>query len=411
MNFGDFLMYIVSYFGLFTAFFFFLTFFENRKLLNNPLPKTFPKVTIAVPAYNEEKTLAKTVESLLKLDYPKDKLEIIIIDDGSTDGTYNIAKTFRNKGVKVFTKKNEGKGKTLNFALKHSTGLFFGALDADSFVDSDALKKIIGHFNDKEIMAVTPSLKVYKPQTILQKIQYMEYLIGIFLRKTFAFLGSIHVTPGPFTIYRKYFFQKYGGYDEHNLTEDIEIALRIKKNKFEIENSADACVYTVSPITFRALLKQRLRWYLGFIENVYHYRTLFSKKHGNLGLFILPASILSIFLIIIVLFHTTYRLFRNIIQTYLNYTAINFDIWNLFDFKFDFFYINLSPLFFISIITISCAILIIYMAKRISKEKKKIKVYYLLYFFFYWILFGFWWLIAGIYKLTGKRVVWGQKTL
>ena len=121
-----------------------------------------------------EKTIAKTVKSLLNLDYPKDKLELMVIDDGSTDKTYEKARQFAKAGVKVFTKKNAGKAAALNFALKKSTGDFFGALDADSFVNSNALKKMIGHFKDPKIMAVTPSLKVYNPKTILQKIQYIE---------------------------------------------------------------------------------------------------------------------------------------------------------------------------------------------------------------------------------------------
>lgn len=404
------LIYIMTFFGIYTTIFFLYTLFEFRHELKNPKTKKIPKVTICVPAYNEEKTLSKTVQSLLDLDYPKDKLEIIIVDDGSKDKTYEIAKKFEKYGVKVFTKQNEGKGPTLNFALKHSTGELFGALDADSFVNSDALKKMIGYFENENVMAVTPSIKVYKPKNILQKIQYIEYLFGVFLRKIFAFLGSIHVTPGPFTIYRKYFFKKYGGYDEKNPTEDIEIALRIQSKHYEIDNSVDANVYTVAPKTFRGLLKQRIRWYLGFINNVINYKKLFGKEHGNLGMFILPAAFISVVFAIIMLTYTGHLFFSRVITDFINYKAIGFDFLTLLNLNFDFFFVNTGLLTILSLISIVMVILILIIAKKISEEKTAIKFYYPFYFFFYWILFGFWWVIAGIYKLFGKKIIWGQRS-
>lgn len=411
MPFGSILFYIVSYFSLFTAIFFFLTLLENRNKVENPDSKRLPSVTVAVPAYNEEKTLAKTVNSLLNLDYPKEKLDIIIVDDGSTDRTYEIAKSFKENNVRIFKKKKQGKAAALNFALKHCRTEFFGALDADSFVNRDALKKMVGYFEDKKVIAVTPSLKIYNPKTILQKIQRIEYLIGIFLRKVFAFMGSIHVTPGPFTIYRKSFFQKYGGYDDFNLTEDIEVALRIQSNRFEIENSVDAEVYTVGPSDFKSLLKQRTRWYTGFTENVFNYKHLFSPKYGNLGLFILPASFISVGLVVITLIYTLIKLIYDSIQNLINYNAINFELSQLFKFDFDLFYINFGSLMFLSTLTLLFGIVIIYLAKKMSKDNVPIKFHYIFYLIVYWFLFGFWWIIAGIYKLFNKRIEWGQRAL
>ena len=411
MDFGSLLLYVVSYFSLFTAIFFFLTLLENRNKLGNPKCSRFLSVTVAVPAYNEEKTLAKTVSSLLSLDYPKDKLDIIVIDDGSTDNTYNIARDIKAENLRVFTKKKEGKAAALNFALKKCKTELFGALDADSFVVSDALKNMMGYFEDERIVAVTPSLKIYKPKTALQKIQRIEYLMGIFLRKIFAFLGSIHVTPGPFTIYRKSFFDKYGGYDDKNMTEDIEVALRIQSNKMVIENSADAIVYTIGPKTFRALLKQRTRWYLGFMENVINYKHLFSYKYGNLGLFILPASFISVALVVITLIYTIFKTVSDSIQNLINYNAINFELSQLLKFDFDLFYINVGSLMYLSALTLLFGVLMIYFAKKISKENIPIRLHYVFYLIIYWFLFGFWWIVASIYKLLGKRIEWGQRTL
>jgi cellulose synthase/poly-beta-1,6-N-acetylglucosamine synthase-like glycosyltransferase len=410
MDFGTMLIWVVAYFGLFTATFFLLTLFENLTRLKNPTPpQRLPSVTVVVPAYNEELTIEKTVRSLLSLDYPRKLLKIIVIDDGSTDRTFEIARRFEAQGVEVFTKKNAGKAAALNFAIRKSDTELFGALDADSFVQPDALRKMVGYFKDCKVMAVTPSLKVYQPISTLQKIQYIEYLIGIFLRKVFAWLDSIHVTPGPFTIYRKKFFDKHGGYDENNLTEDIEVALRIQEHHYRIENSADATVYTVSPSRFGPLLKQRMRWYIGFTENVARYRKIFSRKYGDLGMFILPASFISVSLVIVTMFYTIFRIVESTIKKYNNWKAVNYEFWKLRWWNTDLFYINIDALLIFSLIALILGISIIYIAKRMSHEQTRIKTFYVFYLMVYWMLFGFWWLASGAFSVLGKKVSWGQK--
>ncbi len=412
MEFGDLLVYSVAFFGLFTSIFFLLTLLENRNLIHIRRPKSLPLVTIIVPAFNEAKSIEMTLASLLHLRYPKGKLKIIVVDDGSTDETYQIAKNFENSICQVYRRKNGGKASALNFGLRKCATELVGALDADSVVDKDALMKIVGYFClNPRIMAVTPSMKVYKPSNVLQKIQRIEYLIGIFLRKVFALLGSIHVTPGPFTIYRRSFFQKYGGYDEHNLTEDIEVALRIQKHKYYIENSVDAEVFTITPNNFSILYKQRLRWYVGFCENVWKYRELFNRKYGNLGLFILPASFLSVLLVIISLFYFAYRLIANAIRIFINYYSIGFDIKPLLDLRFDAYYINANSIILLSLLTLFVGFLIIYFAKYVAMEKTNLKSNYFFYLFLYWILFGFWWTAALLYKATGRKIKWGNKHL
>jgi len=406
MDFGVFLIYVGSYFGLFTAIFFLITLLENKNEKKYRLPKELPKVSIIIPAYNEEETISKTIESLLNLNYPKKKLEIIVVNDGSKDKTLEVAKRYEEKGVRVYSKKNGGKGKALNFGLKKASGTLVGCLDADSFVEKTSLKKIIPYFSNKNVMAVTPALKVSKPENFFQKIQMMEYLIGVFLRKIFSFLNSIHVTPGPFTIYRKEFFDTYGGYSENNLTEDIEVALRIQKNNYVIENSTEANVYTNAPNTFKGLYRQRIRWYTGFLENVYDYRELFSRSYGNLGLFILPIAFISILLIMVSMIYFSYKFVYNSVQNYLNLQAIDFDFFRLFNFNLNNFYINLSAVIILSIVTFIIGLIILLMAKKMANEKTRLSISYALYLFFYWFLFGFWWFMAIFYKLIRKKVSW-----
>lgn len=416
MNFGEILIYITTFFGLFTAIYFLYTIIEVRKNLRKGEINTYPPVTICVPCYNEQNTIVKTLRSLSHLDYDKKQLEIFVVDDGSKDQTYKRAVDFAKKhpriNIKIHKKENGGKYTALNYALKHCKGEFFGALDADSFVHPKAMRRILKFFENKpEVQAVTPSMKVYNPKGFLQRIQAIEYLIGIFLRKVFAEIGSIHVTPGPLSMYRVSFFKKHGIYHEAHHTEDIEMALRIQRNGGVIENAIDAYVYTVAPNNFKVLYTQRLRWYYGFIKNVMDYKDLFGRRHGNLGLFILPASFISVFLVIIFFFYFLYQQIDLWITRYLNLLAIHFDFAKLNWFKWDWFFINTSTGAVLGIIALITGILMIIVAKKMAKEKKPIALSYILFMATYWILFAFWWLISIITALTKKnRKSWGHKT-
>ena len=169
---------------------------------------SYPSVTIVVPCWNEEGTVAKTVHSLLDLDYPQDKVKIFLINDGSTDDTKNVIDKFAEiPNIKVFHKENGGKFTALNLGLEKSETDFFGCLDADSFVDPEALVRIMSYFEkDSLTMAVAPAVVVHNPRSIVQFAQQTDYSMGLFFKKMLGFLGAINVTPGPFTIFRKKVF-------------------------------------------------------------------------------------------------------------------------------------------------------------------------------------------------------------
>jgi len=415
ISFGDSLIYVTTFFGLFTSIYFLMTLFEARNRLKFGECVDCPSVSVCIPCFNEESTVEKTLRSLCKLDYDPRKLEIIVVDDGSSDKTYlkalNFAKRNKDHNIRVFKKSNGGKHTAVNYALERSHGEFFGVLDADSFVDKHALKRMMKLFEDKNVMAVTPSMLVHNPKNILQRVQYIEYLMGVFLRKVFAQLGSQHVTPGPFSFFRKTFFEKHGNYHEAHLTEDIEMALRIQKYGGVIENALDAFVFTSGLRSFNSLYKQRLRWYYGFIRNLVDYKELFSRKHGNLGVLVLPASFTSVVLVIIFLFYSLFNILKNLVNKLMNLYAVNFDIFQLRWFDFDGFFVNTNSLAVLGFISLALVIIIIVIAKRLSQEKKSISFSYVLFMLTYWILFGFWWL-ASIFAVFFRRgkVKWGHKS-
>lgn len=414
LPFGELLIYIATFFGLYTTIYFLLTVFETPDRIKYGESTWYPVVSVCIPCFNEENTVEKTLRSLTHLDYKRDKLEIIVVDDGSTDKTFTIAKQFadahRNFDIKVLYKKNGGKHTALNLAIEKSRGEFFGALDADSFVDRYALRRIVRFFEDKAVSAVTPSMKIYKPSGFLQRIQAIEYLIGIFLRKAFAELGSINVTPGPFSMYRKSMFDKLGTYHSAHNTEDIEMALRIQRHHGIIENASDAFVYTIGPKKFKMLYNQRVRWYYGFLRNIFDYKDLFSKRHGNLGLFILPSSLFSVLLLISLLTYQLILLINNWIQRYLNLKAVNFNLGEMQWFNFELFFINTDATVILGIFTFLLAISIIYIAKEISDERNPLVLSYVFFLAGYWLLYAFWWIVAISKVIRNKEVTWGHKS-
>ncbi|MFC1691132.1 glycosyltransferase [Nanoarchaeota archaeon] len=390
---------------------FLLSFFENKNNLRNPKPKILPSVSVIIPAFNEEKSIAKTIRSLLNLDYPKDKLNIIVVDDGSIDNTLKIAKSFENKGVRVFHKENGGKGSALNFGLTKIKTEFVASMDADSFVTRSALKRMIGYFHKKEVMAVAPSIKIWKPTNFLGKVQLIEFLSATFIRKIFSILGGVPIVPGPFSIFRKEFFDKYGGYDTSTLTEDIEISLRIESKKFLIENALDANVYTTAVTTFKQMFHQRLRWFRGFIDNIYRYRFLLSPKYGNMGVFILPVSIISVSLGVIAFIYSVIMLIINSIQNLYNLYLIGFDISTWFEFEFDAFFLNTTATGLLPLVLIIISITMIYLAKKHSKEPQPVKLPYVFFIMTYWFISAICWISAAACKIRGKSVTWGKRAL
>jgi cellulose synthase/poly-beta-1,6-N-acetylglucosamine synthase-like glycosyltransferase len=278
------------------AVFWLLTLFQHRKILDkDPAPKRFPPLSIIVPAYNEEDSIASCVDSLLRLDYPA-KISVIVVNDGSTDKTHDIAAKYAKKGlITLVDKPNGGKASAMNAGLKHVKTDYVLCMDADSIVSPNALHYMMGYFDDAKVGAVTAALKVTPPKNRLQEIQWIEYLVNVLQRKLFAVIDILYVTPGPFSVYRAKALRDIGGFDEHNLTEDMEVALHLQEAGWRLENSMQADVFTETPMTMYGLFSQRVRWYRGLIQNLRKYRhMILSRKHGLLGLFLLPATILLI---------------------------------------------------------------------------------------------------------------------
>jgi len=397
--------------SLFFEVFLLLTFLENRSTMNKKggaTPADFPSATIVVPCFNEEESVFGTVESLLALDYPKDKLKIMIIDDGSTDNSWDLIQKYKNHpNIEIFRKENGGKHTALNFAITKSTSDIIGCLDADSFVNPDALKNLVAYFSDKETMAVTPAIKIHAPNNILRKIQKVEYDWGIFLRKMLSLLDALYVTPGPFSFFRKEVFVNLGPYRKAHNTEDMEMAMRMQTHGYKIKNCHTAFVYTIAPNKFSKLFTQRTRWTYGFLKNIIDYRDLFfNKKQGNLGFFVLPVMIISTI--------STLWLAGSFVldvgiktKTWIqNLQAINFDLSSLKHINIELFYINTNVITLVTILILIITIILILIGRKLSEGNIK-PSRDLLYFFFIYPFMAPLWLAKSVYGvLASKDTVW-----
>ena len=267
------------------------------------------------------------------------------------------------------------------------------------------------YFKNPEVVSVTPAMVTRETKTIVQRVQSVEYLTGLFLRKTFAALNAIHITPGAFSAYRKSFFEKHGGYDEDNITEDLEIALRIQYHKYKIENAPEAPAYTIPPADFNSLLKQRRRWYTGLIKNTWNYKKLFGKEYGDMGIFVLPISWIGIFFAVFLTIYYTVKITSDLVNETLFYNSINFDIFNQIDFNAYlleriFFQISTNTaIWFILIFLIMIFFYLRYATKKIGKTES-LYLNVLLFMALFAVLFGIWWVVSIIYVVFNRKVSW-----
>ncbi len=273
--------------SLFLSLMFFVLYVDNKKnLFKIPKMKKFPSLSIIIPAYNEEKNIADTIKKVKEMVYPK-KFEIIVINDGSTDNTSKIAKKF--KGVKVVDKTNGGKSSAINLGIKYARGEIVAVVDADSYPGKKSLINAVPFFKEKNVAAVTTSIFVKSPKNIIERMQRIEYIMIVWARKLLEAIESVYATPGVLSLYRKSALKKVGGFDEKNLTEDIEIAWRLIYNGYKIKMSLNSENETKVPNNMRDWWKQRLRWNVGGLQTCVKYLHTFMKKdYRSLGRFILP---------------------------------------------------------------------------------------------------------------------------
>ena len=258
-----------------------------------------PKVSVIVPGYNEELNAVRTIENLLKRDYQN--LEILFVDDGSKDNTYEVVKAAYgdHPKVRVLTKPNGGKASALNFAIGQTTSEILVCVDADTILLPDAISKMIPYFTDENVGAVAGNVRVGNPVNLLTNWQKIEYTTSQnFDRNAFDYVNAILVVPGAIGAFRKTAMDEIGGFSTDTLAEDCDLTVRILRAGYIVRTCNEAISLTEAPETMGMFLKQRFRWSFGMMQSFWKHRDLlFNNKMPNMGWVLLPNLLIFGFII------------------------------------------------------------------------------------------------------------------
>lgn len=252
-------------------------------------PPCADKISVIVPAYNEEKSIGSSIESLLGQDYGN--YEVVVVDDGSKDGTYEIAKRLEGPKVRVIRQANKGKSEALNAGIRSSSGTLVLTVDADTRLNPGALTAIARRFAEEpDLGALSGNVKVDRPRGLLQRLQEVEYTTGIGLtRKGQSMLATVMIVPGPIAAFRKEAVEKADYFSSNTFAEDFDITLAILKQHYRVEYEDRAIAYTIAPRGVEDLLKQRRRWYRGMMQVLAkHEDMFFRRRYGVAGMYGVP---------------------------------------------------------------------------------------------------------------------------
>lgn len=406
----------ISYPFLFAALYFevflLLTFLSAPARRNRERAPSLSRPTVAliIPCWNEEDTIRGSIESLLALDYPSDKLSIVVVNDGSTDNSGREIDAFKDHPrVTVIHQENGGKHAALNTGIAGTTADIVGCMDADSFVEPSALKETVGYFDDPKVAAVTVAMSVHKPYTLIEAMQQAEYVLGIALRHILATINGIYVTPGPFSLYRRSVVVELGGFRRGHNAEDMEMALRLQRHGYWIENAVRARVYAQSPKTVRSLVKQRTRWTTGFLRNVLgEYRDMVGNpKFGAIGLLVLPLGFLANAGGIVLVGVLIYRFIADLVQAWSNVYGLPLQYLLTPRFTLDLFYFPVTLVVLVGGIAAIGSVLFVLVGRHISNTPStRLGAGLVGWIFLYGFIAPFW-LIRSAYDVaTGTKRPW-----
>lgn len=321
MNIIIFIFFFYIFIGLYMTSLLFFIYIRNRKnIFDYPRAKT-EGVSIVIPCYNASKEIGETLDSLFKLNYPKELLEIIVVDDKSTDNSIEIVEKYSKKYSNIKLIKSEvnsgGAAIPRNIGIKSAKYDYVAVMDDDSMPEPDILLKMLGFLqNDSKVAAVTSAVMAKSPNTFMSKLQAIEYAVIAWNRKLLDLVDSVYVTPGPFALYKKKILLEVGLFDPKNMTEDIEIVWRLLSKGYCSRMSLSARVYSKTPQKLRAWWRQRVRWNMGGTQTLWKYKSLVFRK-GMLGAFIIPFFSFSLFLGLLGLLIFVYLIMRKLLLKYL----------------------------------------------------------------------------------------------
>lgn len=247
-----------------------LLFYFRRERTEIPPLKSTPFFSVVIAAYNEEQNIEHTVRNLANLDYPE--YEVIVVNDGSTDKTPQIldelAAQYPGWFKVIHLNPNSGKAQALNTGILFSKGELIQVIDADCFLDKNALKIMAWHFTTfPRVGAVTGNPRIINRTSLIGKIQVGEYssIIGL-IKRSQRLLGKVLTVSGVIAAFRKKALYYCGFFDSATVTEDIDVTWKLQKKFWDIRYEPRALCWILTPETLRGLFRQRIRWAQGGFE-------------------------------------------------------------------------------------------------------------------------------------------------
>ncbi|MFF5209280.1 bifunctional polysaccharide deacetylase/glycosyltransferase family 2 protein [Streptosporangium sp. NPDC000396] len=231
-----------------------------------------PAVTVIVPAYNEEAGIEATVRSLVNTDYPG-ALEVIVVDDGSSDGTAAIAASLGLPGVRVIRQENGGKPAALNTGIAHASHDILIMVDGDTVFEPATIGHLVRPLADPAVGAVSGNTKVGNRRGMIGRWQHIEYVIGFNLdRRAFDLLGCMPTVPGAIGAFRRSALQALGGVSIDTLAEDTDLTMAMCRDGWRVVYEENALAWTEAPTSLRQLWRQRYRWCYGTLQAMWKHR-------------------------------------------------------------------------------------------------------------------------------------------
>ncbi|MFJ3643561.1 glycosyltransferase [Streptomyces sp. NPDC090108] len=249
-------------------------------------PVTEP-VSVLVPAYNEAKCIENTVRSLMASEHP---IEILVIDDGSSDGTAEIVESLNLPGVRVVRQANAGKPAALNRGLAHARHELIVMMDGDTVFEPSTVRELVQPFGDPEVGAVAGNAKVGNRDTLIGAWQHIEYVMGFNLdRRMYDLLRCMPTIPGAVGAFRRSALERVGGMSDDTLAEDTDITMALHRDGRRVVYAEKARAWTEAPESVQQLWSQRYRWSYGTMQAIWKHRRAVvergpSGRFGRVGL-------------------------------------------------------------------------------------------------------------------------------
>ncbi|MFF2330758.1 MULTISPECIES: bifunctional polysaccharide deacetylase/glycosyltransferase family 2 protein [unclassified Streptomyces] len=267
-----------------------LSFLHARKVRRKGFgrgPALTRPVSVLVPAYNERACIANTVRSLVASDHP---VEIVVIDDGSTDGTADLVEAMRLPRVRVLRRSNAGKPAALNHGLAHARHDIVVMMDGDTVFEPSTVRELVQPFADPRVGAVAGNAKVGNRDSLIGAWQHIEYVMGFNLdRRMYDLLRCMPTIPGAVGAFRREALDRIGGMSEDTLAEDTDVTMALHRDGWQVVYAEDARAWTEAPETVRQLWSQRYRWSYGTMQAIWKHRRAVvergpSGRFGRVGL-------------------------------------------------------------------------------------------------------------------------------